>query len=96
MQSESSFRVLLFQIFHMRLAVGHHGEETATRVIVLRVRFKVLGKFLDTLRQYGNLHFRRAGVRVVPTDFLDELLLFGLGNHPISIACETPISKPCW
>lgn len=51
------------------------------------------GQLLDTLRQYGNLHFRRASIRVVDGYFLDDLLFLGFGNHVTSIARQQALSK---
>lgn len=62
----------------MRLAVGHHGEESPARVIILSVSLEVLRELLNALRQYGNLHFRRAGIRVMDLHLLHELCFLGL------------------
>ena len=70
----------------MRLAVGHHGEESPARVIILSISLEVLAKLLNALRQYGNLHFRGASVRVMDRYFLDELCFLGLRNHTSTIA----------
>jgi len=70
----------------MRLSFGNHGKEALARVIVLGVRFQMLREFLDTLGKYGNLHFRRTGVRVMDPVLGDKLLLLGLGNHFTSLS----------
>jgi len=70
----------------MRLPIGDHGQEAAARVIVLGMRLQMLREFLDALGKYGNLHFRRAGVRIMNPVLGNELLLLGLGNHFTSLA----------
>ena len=94
LQSESALRILLFEVFHMSLAVCHHGQKSSARVVVLRIRLQVLRKFFDALRQYGNLHLGRAGITVVKGYFLDELNLLGLGNHTTIISRSDPLCKP--
>src|SRR3989344_3140564 len=64
------------------------------------MRLEMFCQLLNTLCQYGNLHFRRASILFMDSHFLDELLFLGLRNHPLSIArssliCNTPAFRVC-
>jgi len=61
----------------MRLTICNHRKKTAAGVHIFLVRVEVRGKFFDPLRQDSNLHFRRARILVMDSNFLDELLLLG-------------------
>ncbi len=78
----------------MRLAVCNHGKQASARVIVFGVRLKVLCKLLNSLRQYGNLHLRRAGILIVDGCLLDDFLFLGLGNHGTIIARLKALCNP--
>ena len=78
LQSESALGALLLEIFHMSLTARYHGQKAAAGVVVLSILLKMRGQLLNTLCKYGNLHFRRAGVLVVDSNLLDELLFLGL------------------
>ena len=93
-ECESTLRILLLQIFEMRLARGDHAEEAPAGVVVFRVRFEVLRELLNALRQYGNLHLGRARISVVKGYFLDELNFLGLGNHSLIVSRFLPLCKP--
>ena len=51
-------RVLLLKVFHLRLAVCHKLEKPSSGVIILEVLLKMLGKFVNSLTDKGNLHLR--------------------------------------
>ena len=68
-------RIILFEIIQMRLAIGHHAQKAAARVVILAVLPQMRGQFIDALGQYGHLHLRRASVLVVDAGFLDDLCL---------------------
>ena len=53
-----SARVFLGEILHMRLTIGYHSEQTASRVIVFLVNLQVRSQFFDTLGQNSDLYFR--------------------------------------
>lgn len=65
----------------MRAALPNHREQSAARVVVFFVLFQMRGEFLNALGEDGNLHFRRAAVRLVYLSHLDDFLLFSLGEH---------------
>lgn len=65
-------RVILLEIYEVRLTVGYHAEKAAPRVVVLLVLLKVVGQFADLLAQKSDLDFRRAGVLVMDARFLDD------------------------
>jgi hypothetical protein len=46
-------------------------------MMILHVRFEVLGELLDPSRQQGDLHFNRAGVLLVSSVLLDNLRFLG-------------------
>jgi len=66
-------RIVLLQIYEMRLAIGHHAEKSAARMVILAVLPQMRGQFIDAPGQYGHLHLRRAGILVVDARFLDDL-----------------------
>ena len=55
-------------------------------MVVLGILLEMRGQLLDALRQYGNLHLRRASIRVMDGYLLNDLLFLGFGNHVTSIA----------
>lgn len=63
-------------------------------MVVLRVSFEVLRELLNALRQYGNLHFRRAGIFIMEGYFLDDFHFLGFGNHVLIIAQRFVLCKP--
>ncbi len=83
----------LFQIFHVRLSVSHHREQSSTRVVVLRIFLQMEGELFDALTKYGNLNSRRARILVVDLGFFDNFGFFGLGNHQITIAYKPFLIK---
>lgn len=70
----------------MSLSLCDHAQKASARMVVLGVSLEVLRKLLNSLCQYGNLHFRGASILLVGLDFLDKLLLFVLCNHVSTIA----------
>ena len=57
-----SFDILLGKVAEQILSVTDHLEQTALRMIILRILLHVLGELVDAGSQNGNLHFGRAGV----------------------------------
>ena len=60
-----TLRVLRLQVVQQAAAAADQHEETATRMMVLRVRFEVFGQVVDAFAENGDLHFGGAGVLVV-------------------------------
>jgi len=57
-----SFRAGALQILQEPPAPGHHGQQAASRVMVLLMRLEMLGELADPLTQDRDLHLR--GTRV--------------------------------
>ena len=80
----------------MRLTICHHGQKASARVIIFGMCFEMLCQLLNTLCQYGNLHFRRARILFVDGYFLDELKFLCLRNHLLIIAhFDSPCKLAC-
>jgi hypothetical protein len=65
--------ILALQVIQEPAALPDKLEETASRVVVLRVGLEVLGEVSDSFAENGDLNFRRSGVGVVRTVRSDEL-----------------------
>src|SRR5436190_1717191 len=65
--------------------LADHLEQTATRMVILRVALEVLGEVGDAFAQDGDLNFRRARVVIALGIRLDELRLArGRNRHRLS------------
>ena len=54
-------------------------------MVILDVNLEVPGEVVDTLTQQGDLHFRRARIRLMNPELLDNFLSIRLSNsHLIS------------
>lgn len=60
-------------------AASGHSDEAAARVEVLAVVAKVLGEVLNAGCEKRDLHFARAGVLLVGTEFLDDCCFVDCG-----------------
>ena len=58
--------ILLDQIVKQAATLTDHLQQTATGVMVLLVRFKMLGQVRDPFRQKCNLYFRGPGITFMP------------------------------
>ena len=54
--------ILALQVVEQAAALTDHDQETTTAVEVLLVGLEVFGQVADTLRQDGDLDFRRTGI----------------------------------
>jgi len=70
------FDVLVFQIIQQVPTPTHQLEQTATRVMIFRVGFKVLGEIRDSVAEKRDLHFRRTGIVLVRTVIADNPLFY--------------------
>lgn len=52
-------------------------------MVIFHVNFEVFGEMLDPLAEKRNLHFGRAGVRLMNSELLDCLLLLRFSNSHI-------------
>jgi hypothetical protein len=68
-------------------------------MVIFNVNLEVLGEMFDALTQQRNLHFRRAGVRLMNSELLDNSLLLLFSNsHNLRSASLFPyffVSKIC-
>ena len=55
----------ILEIIEKTASFGDHLQKPATRRMVFDVRFKVIGKLIDSLCQQGDLHVGTPGVLVV-------------------------------
>ena len=60
------------QVIQQAAALADHHEETTAGAVVLGVLLQVLGEFVDTLGEQGNLHVSRACVLLVETEIVDQ------------------------
>src|SRR5688572_13907339 len=65
--------VFALQVIQQAPALADQLEETASRVMIFRVRLEVLGEIADAFAENGDLNFRRAGVGFVCAVRRDEL-----------------------
>lgn len=71
--------ILLGEVVEESTTSGDQLQQTAARVMILRVHLKVSLELLDSLRDKRNLDFGRARVRLV-LPVLPDGSLFGLGT----------------
>lgn len=53
----------------------NHDEQTPSGMEILGVLLQVLGEFANAFRKKSNLHFRRASVRTVDLELVDDFFL---------------------
>lgn len=66
--------VTVVQIAELPPPLPDQHQQSAPRVVVVLVRFQVLGEILNPLGQECNLHFWRAGIRRVRPEISDEFV----------------------
>ena len=76
--------VAVVEVAKLATALADELQETAAGVVVVLVRLEVGREVLDTLRENRDLHFRRAGVRRVDREVLDQLVFALLSQQPSS------------
>src|SRR5919106_4140532 len=82
-------------VFEQAAAPPDHPQEATTGVVVFLVDLEVLGELVDALRQQGDLNVGGTGVRVVPAEVFDDLLLVVPGeDHPVE-AITRGSRSPC-
>lgn len=52
-------------------------------MVILNVNLEVLGEIVDALTQQRDLHFRRAGIRLMKPELLDNPLILLLSNSHV-------------
>src|SRR5215210_4227033 len=67
-------RVRALEVIEKLATPADHAKQATARVVVLHVRFEVLGEVRDTRSQKRNLDFRRSSVALRPLVILDQLL----------------------
>jgi hypothetical protein len=82
-----------FEVFQMLAAVGNEAEESAARALVLTILIQMCRKLFDAACQNRDLHFRRAGVRIMTLNLADFVGLFSLRQHRGRIAQSPPFRK---
>ena len=69
------------EIIQQPSPLAHQLEQATTRVMILLVRLEMLGEFVDPFGQDRDLDLRRAGIRLVGPEVLDDLSLAFSGNQ---------------
>ena len=64
--------VPLSQVVQQTATLADQHEETAARVVILRVGLEVLGQVRDPFRKESDLDFGRAGITGLAGEFLDD------------------------
>src|SRR2546426_5588719 len=78
---------MLLEIRQKAAPATHELQQSASRIVVLRVCAQVPGQVVDPLRQQGDLNLGRARVRVARPVLGDDLLFDFLRKaHPTSVS----------
>ncbi len=67
--------IFSFQITKQSLASSDEFEKTEARGVVFFVLFEVIGQIVDAIGQKGDLYFRRTGIVLTASEFLDDFEL---------------------
>jgi hypothetical protein len=72
----------VLQVVEQFAPPGHHAQQPSPRVVILLMRFEMLGQLQNTLTQEGNLNLWRAGIRFVDPVLTNRLgfLLYSQGH----------------
>src|ERR1700760_21766 len=73
--------VRLAQVIEQRTPRRHQLQQTATRMIVLHVRLKMLSEIIDAFRQDRDLNLGGAGIAGLGSTTLDDFRLALRGNR---------------
>ena len=73
--------IVRLEITEVDTTISNHLEKTASRMKIFWVLLEVLCELVDLLRKESNLNIRRAGVRVMSCNSLDNYCLFLSGKH---------------
>jgi len=72
-----SANILRLQVIQQAAPFAHHFQEPPARMVILRMGLKMTRQVSDSFTQNRNLHFGRAGVGIVRTvGIYDVILLF--------------------
>jgi len=82
-----SFVILLCQIAEQIFSVANHFQQTALRMVILRILLHVLGQHVDAAGENSNLHFGRTGI-VFTGSVVRDNLLFEFFFHRFSPFCD--------
>ncbi len=73
----------ILEVVEKPAAPADELQKAAAAVMILRVRFEVLGQVGDPVRQQRDLHFRRTGIARVRRIAVDEVRFLLLGGGQI-------------
>src|SRR5579859_4089303 len=78
----------LLEVVQQATTAADELQKSAAAVMILRVRFEVLRQVADAVRQERDLHFGRAGIRIVSLVVRYEacFLFLGRWQNPVSLA----------
>src|SRR4051812_4727343 len=82
-QGAVALEVLLRQIVEQPAAAADELEQSAARIVILRVRAEMVGELVDAGGQEGDLHLRGPGVGPVPAVLPDDVQLGFLGQSHV-------------
>src|SRR5262249_27922439 len=93
-----AFKVLALEVVEQASPLADHLHQAESRVVVLRVAAEVAGEVLDPLGEAGDLDFRGAGVGVVGSVILDQLVLMGGRQRHVSSSSGAVVrrERPRW
>jgi len=77
------FEIALLQIIEKPPPLPYQLQEAPTGMVILDMNLEVPGEVVDTLTQQGDLHFRRASIRLMNPELLDDCLPVRLSNSHV-------------
>jgi len=80
--------VLAAEVLQETAPAADELQQSAPRVVVLRVGLEMLGQVRDAVRQKGDLHLERTRVGVVRPILLDDVRLGGLELRDVHSASK--------
>ena len=70
-----AFDVRALQVIQQAPALPDQLEQATSRIVIVGVRFQVVGEVIDPFAEDGDLDFRRSGVRLVQAIGFDDARL---------------------
>src|SRR5262245_52469627 len=92
-QISVTVRVLGLHVVQEPAALADQLQQTAARMMILRVRLEMVGQVVDAIAQNGDLNFRRPRVGVVSTVVPDDLRLAFLRQRHVHVLHVRPRSR---
>lgn len=66
-----AFHIIFFDVIQQPSSLADQLQQAAPGVVIFLVRLEMLGQIFDSRAQQSNLHFGRAGIRIVLPVFFD-------------------------